>query len=284
MLSQEQKNAIAKNREDALKKKSLNEALNAINPDKFTYEENITPENYDLLMNSIEFKNPIKSHSFSSSVDLCKECGQGLADIKYIEAFNEFVCGNCKLKKEEYELVNKTELSSEYLLTDSSIKMMKFLMKDNPKNPHWSQMKLYLKKHAIEKSISRWGSFEIMLAEKDRRKKESFSRELSKSKNDNDTSNLVDESDKVLKNMLNKMKEESGLFSMIDKKDFNSKQAPAVSSSTSRNHNQDDIELINDGSSSLTKKRNVSKLKNTSRDVKRRMQANKLAAIIRGEK
>jgi hypothetical protein len=84
-----------------------------------------------------------------------------------------------KLKKEEYELVNKTELSSEYLLTESSIKMMKFLLKDNPKNPHWSQMKLYLKKHAIEKSIARWGSFELMLAEKDRRKKESFSRELS---------------------------------------------------------------------------------------------------------
>jgi hypothetical protein len=88
----------------------------------------------------------------------------------------------------------------------------------------------------------------------------------------------------MLKNMLNKMKEESGLFSMIDKKDLNSKPSPAVSSSTSRDHNQDDIELINGASSSLTKKRNVSKLNNTSRDVKRRMQASKLAAIIRGEK
>mmetsp|Transcript_18215 Transcript_18215/g.34102 ORF Transcript_18215/g.34102 Transcript_18215/m.34102 type:complete len:100 (-) Transcript_18215:1461-1760(-) len=47
--------------------------------------------------------------------------------------------------------------------------MMKFQEKNNPRNSNWSMMKLYLRKHAKELSLDRWGSEEKLKQELERR-------------------------------------------------------------------------------------------------------------------
>ena len=56
--------------------------------------------------------------------------------------------------------------------------MMPFATKINPRNSSFAPMKLYLRKHAMEKSFKRWGDAEGLLREIDRREKEKFDRNL----------------------------------------------------------------------------------------------------------
>ena len=112
--------------------------------------------------------------------DVCRTCNERPIDIVFRDAFNELVCNICKAKYDEFKLHNKAEIKEIYLLTDSSIRLMKCLMKDNPHNSHWAQMKLYLAKHGKEKSIERWGSEEALEEERNRRKKEQYAKDLEK--------------------------------------------------------------------------------------------------------
>jgi hypothetical protein len=50
--------------------------------------------------------------------------------------------------------------------------MMQFMEKDNPRNPNWSMMKLYLRKHAVALAIERWGSLTNLATEIEKRNKE----------------------------------------------------------------------------------------------------------------
>lgn len=125
----------------------------------------------------------LKAHEAASQVaqQLCEVCKEGPADSAFLEAFDELVCKNCKLKSDDYELINKADISAQYLLTDSTIRLMKFLGKDNPRNAHWAQMKLYLRKQAKQKSIARWGSEDELENQRNRRKTERFEKEFNKS-------------------------------------------------------------------------------------------------------
>lgn len=54
----------------------------------------------------------------------------------------------------KHKLLTRTEAKQEYLLKDCDLDkrepVLRFILKKNPHNPHWGDMKLYLKLQVIE--------------------------------------------------------------------------------------------------------------------------------------
>ena len=93
------------------------------------------------------------------------------------EYYGESVCKSCAQASEHFDQLSKQEVSAQYLLTDSTIRMMKYQEKVNPRNATWSMMKLYLRKHAIKGAIERWGDMASLQAEIDKRSKEKLDKQ-----------------------------------------------------------------------------------------------------------
>ena len=203
-------------------------------------------------------------------------CGVGPADESFVEAFGESVCNVCKGQSTEWKLLNRTDLKLEYLLTDSTIRCMKCICKDNPHNPNWSQMRLYLTKHGEAKSMERWGSIENLENEKKRRNKEHFARDLEKA-------------DKVLKTFVNDVDDDSeGCLSKLIASMKDDDQVLGLAGSHSRKKN-DECDNIGDrscggggtstGDEKVKKKRGKVSQKNSAKAKKIGL----MAAIIRGD-
>ena len=114
---------------------------------------------------------------------LCISCGSQDVDTAFFQIFEELVCNSCKFSLPDYELIPQAELSSKYLLTEKTIKEMKFIEKTNPKRPGWAHMKLYLRRHAKERAFRRWGGEDGLAIEISKRNKEKFLKDLEKTKN-----------------------------------------------------------------------------------------------------
>ena len=105
-------------------------------------------------------------------------CGNQPVAKDLLLTFGESCCEICRHLTDEFSLLNKTDVAAQFLLPQDSIKMMPFATKINPRNSSFAPMKLYLRKHAMEKSFKRWGDAEGLLREIDRREKEKFDRNL----------------------------------------------------------------------------------------------------------
>jgi hypothetical protein len=107
------------------------------------------------------------------------ECGsKDIVDAMWND-FGEMVCASCKaLRKDDFALINKGDSMSRYLVSDDTMKVLKFTTKPNPRNSMFAPMKLYLVKHVREKAMKRWGDEQGLLNELDRREKERFERGL----------------------------------------------------------------------------------------------------------
>ena len=115
---------------------------------------------------------------YISSDDIdTKICGSIEIDNVMLESFDERICKRCRLKSTEWEYVNKATLMSEYLIPDGHTQAMKYITKVNPHNSAWQPMRLYLKKHAEEVSLHRWGSYTAIEKERARRKAEKYERQ-----------------------------------------------------------------------------------------------------------
>ena len=148
------------------------------------------PSLHQVKDNLTDFPPPSSS---SSDQVLCTQiledediCGQILApgDMELWNIFGEKCCSGCKRRNHpDFELVSRDVLRTEYLIPVDSISLMKHSELANPKNPRWSSMHLYLRKHAREKSHRRWGGARGLQEEIERRGKEKFEREIEKTKN-----------------------------------------------------------------------------------------------------
>jgi len=98
-----------------------------------------------------------------------------------LEAFGVGVCKACASQTTDYDLINKTDVSSQFCIPDDVIGMLKFKERPNPKKPGWAPMKLYLVKHAREASYKRWKDEEGLEKEKARREAKKYDRDLAKS-------------------------------------------------------------------------------------------------------
>jgi DNA-repair protein complementing XP-A cells len=112
--------------------------------------------------------------------EACQNIG---IDDEMLVHFEEHVCKRCKAYLEEFQLINKSQLQSEYLLPEDSIKLMLCLNRPNPRNENWIPMKMYLRKHAMTKALRRYGSKEALDLEIDKRKKLQYERSVQKTEN-----------------------------------------------------------------------------------------------------
>jgi DNA repair protein len=105
-------------------------------------------------------------------------CRSDGIDLGLFDSFSERVCSVCKLNNPSYELITRSEAISGYLISDDTLRMMKYQTRDNPHNPGWTPMKLFLRKHVTELAVKRFGSLEELERVKKEREAQRFEKNL----------------------------------------------------------------------------------------------------------
>ena len=156
-LTEEQKERMAANKQKALKRKLelVEEAKNSL------------AEKAD---------DPMSCQVIDPTTGII--CGTQPVAKDLLLTFGESCCERCRHLSDDYTLMNKSDVATQFLIPQDSIKMMKFATKNNPRNTMFAPMKLYLRKHVTEKSFKRWGDADGLMKELDRRGKEKFDRGL----------------------------------------------------------------------------------------------------------
>jgi DNA-repair protein complementing XP-A cells len=76
-------------------------------------------------------------------------------------------------KEGKHSLITKTEAKQEYLLKDCDLDKrepaLKYIVRKNPHNANWGEMKLYLHLQIEQRALEVWGSEENLLKEKEMR-------------------------------------------------------------------------------------------------------------------
>ncbi|XP_068245740.1 DNA repair protein complementing XP-A cells [Palaemon carinicauda] len=113
----------------------------------------------------------------------CLECNQVFNNSYLFHSFDHPVCDQCRDNDDKHSLITKTDAKNEYLLKDSDLEKreppLKFIVRKNPHNSRWGDMKLFLKLQVEKRSLEIWGTEEAL--EEAIEKKED-QREISKQK------------------------------------------------------------------------------------------------------
>lgn len=88
--------------------------------------------------------------------------------------FNIDVCDKCKETEKDgkHELITKTDAKNQFLLKDMDFDRepsLKFIVRKNPHNSRWGDMKLYLRLQVEKKALEVWGSEEALEEEHEKR-------------------------------------------------------------------------------------------------------------------
>jgi len=121
-----------------------------------------------------------KAQEVSAEAPVCEKCSSTDVYAMYLEIFEEYICRRCAASDDDWELLNKSTVSAEYLLSDDTIRHLRHKVKDNPHRKGWAEMKLYLRRHARNESHRRWGGADELSAERARRDGQKLERELSR--------------------------------------------------------------------------------------------------------
>nr|XP_008119494.1 PREDICTED: DNA repair protein complementing XP-A cells isoform X2 [Anolis carolinensis] len=104
---------------------------------------------------------------------ICDECGKEFMDSYLMNHFDLATCDNCRDVENKHKLITRTEAKQEYLLKDCDLDkrepVLRFILKKNPHNAQWGDMKLYLKLQVIKRSLEIWGSEEALEEAKESR-------------------------------------------------------------------------------------------------------------------
>jgi len=107
----------------------------------------------------------------------CEECDKDFADSYLYNTFDHSVCDDCKDMEREgpHELITKTEAKKEFILKDSDFEKgerghtLRFLLRKNPHNPRYGDMKLYLRLQVEKRALGMWGSEDALEKEHEQR-------------------------------------------------------------------------------------------------------------------
>ena len=112
---------------------------------------------------------------------ICIFCSSLELDMNLKKNFDENICKRCKYEnKNDYELMTQSDVLSEYLITSQTVKSMKYEEKINPKKSGWAPMKLYLRKHARELGIKKWGTLDDIILQRNKKDNELFRKNIKK--------------------------------------------------------------------------------------------------------
>ncbi|XP_021392796.2 DNA repair protein complementing XP-A cells [Lonchura striata] len=105
---------------------------------------------------------------------ICGDCGKEFMDSYLMQHFDWATCDNCRDVEDKHKLITRTEAKDEYLLKDCDLDkrepVLRFIVKKNPHNSRWGEMKLYLKVQVIKRSLEVWGSEEALQEAKELRR------------------------------------------------------------------------------------------------------------------
>ncbi|XP_015705451.1 DNA repair protein complementing XP-A cells [Coturnix japonica] len=105
---------------------------------------------------------------------ICGDCGKEFMDSYLMQHFDWATCDNCRDTEDKHKLITRTEAKEEYLLKDCDLDkrepVLRFIVKKNPHNPRWGDMKLYLKLQVIKRALEVWGSEESLQEAKEQRR------------------------------------------------------------------------------------------------------------------
>jgi len=107
----------------------------------------------------------------------CLVCKNNFSDSWLLQTFEHEVCDKCKDTEKDgaHELVTKTEAKNCFIMKDSDFeegqrgKALKFMLRKNPHNPRWGDMKLFLRLQVEERAKEIWKSEEALEEEHDRK-------------------------------------------------------------------------------------------------------------------
>ena len=106
----------------------------------------------------------------------CEECGKPFATSHLLRTFDHPACDDCKNMEKDgpHQLITKTDAKKEFLLKDSDFEKgerdkpfvpLKFVLRKNPHNPRWGDMKLFLRSQVESRALEVWGTEEALEAE-----------------------------------------------------------------------------------------------------------------------
>ncbi|KAI8793330.1 DNA repair protein complementing XP-A cells-like [Biomphalaria glabrata] len=112
----------------------------------------------------------------------CEECNKEFLDSYLFSKFDHPVCDSCR-DEEKHSLITKTDAKNNYLLKDEDFDKreppLKYIVRKNPHNDKWGDMKLYLMPQVWKRVLEVWGNEESLEAAREER---SSNREKAKQK------------------------------------------------------------------------------------------------------
>ncbi|EFN88877.1 DNA repair protein complementing XP-A cells homolog [Harpegnathos saltator] len=125
-------------------------------------------ENGDLEQQMLKIR--IEPEPVLGKFNDCEECQQKFGDSYLLHTFDLSVCDECRDKEGKHSLITKTEAKQDYLLKDCDLDKrepaLKYIIRKNPHNSNWGEMKLYLHLQIEQRALEVWGSKQNLLNEK----------------------------------------------------------------------------------------------------------------------
>lgn len=104
--------------------------------------------------------------------DTCIDCNKKFSESRLYKHFEISVCDTCK-ENGKHPLITRTESKNKYCLKDCDLDLrepiLKFIVRKNPHDDRWGDMKLYYEKLVLRRALEVWGSEEKIEEERDRR-------------------------------------------------------------------------------------------------------------------
>ncbi|XP_071104555.1 DNA repair protein complementing XP-A cells homolog [Haliotis cracherodii] len=114
---------------------------------------------------------------------VCDGCGKEFMESFLLNHFELAVCDICRQNEEKYGLITKSDAKKRFLLKDCDFDQrepaLKFIIRKNPHNPRWGDMKLYLETQVTDRAMEVWGDEEKL---EEQHEKRDQNREKSKQK------------------------------------------------------------------------------------------------------
>ncbi|XP_070543482.1 DNA repair protein complementing XP-A cells homolog [Ptychodera flava] len=103
----------------------------------------------------------------------CEECGNLFSESFLLNHYDVDICDTCRDNEERHALITKTDAKQHYLLKDCDFDKreppLKFIVRKNPHNARWGDMRLFLKSQVEARALQVWGSKEKIEEQKEKR-------------------------------------------------------------------------------------------------------------------
>lgn len=92
--------------------------------------------------------------------ETCLECSNEFIESYLLKNFEYLVCDKCRDADGKHSLITRTEAKNEYLLKDCDFDKreppLKCIIRKNPHNVRWGEMKLYLHLQVEKRALEVW--------------------------------------------------------------------------------------------------------------------------------